>query len=57
MVLRGMLSPTESMDLSMAQLVSSPRQPTSPVLLMSTPRTGSAFWRRLKENCEALMPT
>ena len=31
--------------------------PTSPVDAISTPSTGSAFCKRLKENCEALIPT
>ena len=40
----------EKSELSIASLRSSPRQPTSPVELMSTPSTGSAFCRRANEN-------
>ena len=42
--------------LSIASLRSSPRQPTSPVELISTPSTGSAFCRRANENWLALTP-
>ena len=44
------------MELSRASSNVSPIHPTSPVELMSTPRTGSAFCRRLNENCDALTP-
>ena len=53
----GIRYPTDSIDLSIASLVSSPMHPTSPVEDMSTPRTGSAPCRREKLNCEALIPT
>ena len=34
----------------------SPIQPTSPVELISTPKTGSAFCKRANENCDAFTP-
>ena len=57
----GMLATViNSLALSMfikAEGVSSPTQPTSPVEAISTPSTGSAFCKRLNENCDALIPT
>ena len=47
---------TPNLD-KLAQEVSIPIQPTSPVEAISTPNTGSAFCKRLKENWEALIPT
>ena len=52
----GTVLPTAIMAERSASLKSSPRQPTSPVELISTPSTGSALCRRAKENCEALTP-
>ena len=53
----GIRRPTESILFKTASETSSPIHPTSPVEAISTPKTGSAFCKRLKENCEALIPT
>ena len=52
----GMVLPTATIAARSASSKSSPIQPTSPVELMSTPSTGSAFDKRPNENCEALTP-
>ena len=53
----GSRKPTEISALRKASSKSQPRQATSPVEAISTPRVGSAPSSRVKENCGALTPT
>jgi hypothetical protein len=56
-VLIGNLKPTEIRAFKKASSKSSPRQPTSPVEAISTPKVGSAPCNLVNEKCGALTPT
>ncbi len=56
-VLIGNLNPTEIRAFKKASSKSSPRQPTSPVEAISTPKVGSAPCNLVNEKCGALTPT
>mmetsp|Transcript_33340 Transcript_33340/g.68042 ORF Transcript_33340/g.68042 Transcript_33340/m.68042 type:complete len:321 (-) Transcript_33340:3246-4208(-) len=53
----GSLKLVERRDLRKASSLEAPKHATSPVLAISTPRTGSEPRRRVKENMGALTPT
>lgn len=53
----GIVIPVERSALRYASYLSLPKQATSPVEAISTPRIGSAPARRPKENWGTLMPT
>ena len=55
--LAGILKLAASSDLRKASCTLAPKHATSPVLAISTPSSGSAPRRRVKENMGALTPT